>query len=272
MKLRLLSLLCILSAISMFSTAQAQDESSNPLDPIVKKSKLLMGPVFGVNRNYHTGGFGVFDEPLCPTSENGTGWGFAAGFTVEFLAGETWSIVPRIMYETRPGLFTNQMPDVDVLVQSGNTTQRVKQTVALESSIKYNLATLDVLYKQEILPITNNLRLSAVAGPAISLAIGDNNRQVQNLDLPENARFKNPRNLPSENNGRTLVLKDSEIEQKSGTRFALRAGILAEVGLFNNAIIMTPGAYYDLGLTKVTSAQNWSLNSFLILVDFRRAF
>ena len=112
----------------------------------------------------------------------------------------------------------------------------------------------------------------AVAGPAISLAIGDNNRQVQNLDLPENARFKNPRNLPSENNGRTLVLKDSEIEQKSGTRFALRAGILAEVGLFNNAIIMTPGAYYDLGLTKVTSAQNWSLNSFLILVDFRRAF
>jgi len=273
MKLRILFFACLLGLLCSFASAFAQgDESSNPLDPLVKKSKLLMGPVFGVNRNFHTGGYKVFDEPLCPPFENGTGWGFAAGFTVEFLAGETWSIVPRIMYETRPGLFVSEMPDVDVLVNSGNATQKVSQTVNLESSIKYNLATFDVLYKQEILPITNTLRLAGMLGPAVSAALGDNNRQVQNLVLPENAKFINPRSLPAENNGRTLVLRDSSIEQKSGIRFALRAGVLAEVGLFNNAIVMTPGVYYDYGLTKVTSAQNWSLNSFMILVDFRRAF
>jgi hypothetical protein len=90
---------------------------------------------------------------------------------------------------------------------------------------------------------------------------------------PINARFINDLRLPTENNGRRLIFADNkDIPDRSGFRFSLKGGLQAEIGLFNNQIIMYPGIFYDYGLTHVTSAENWNLNSFLFQVDFRRAF
>lgn len=250
---------------------EVANKTSTPIEPKEKPTKILYGPTFGLNRNYHSGGFKVFDEPLCPVFENGSGWGYSFGFNLEF-ASKTWSVVPRIVYESRPGEFISNTADVDVLVQNGNQIVRTTQSVNLESKIAYNLVTLDLLYKQEIVPVTPKFRLYGMLGPAYSFVLNGQNKQVQNLLFPTNAKFINSNALPTENNGRTLVLRDSLIEQMQSSRFAVRTGLLGEIGLFDNAIVMTPGLYYDFGLSTVTKSQNWALNSVLFLVDFKRAF
>jgi hypothetical protein len=263
---------CVL-ALAGFASANAQGtgESSNPLDFNVPKSQVLVGPVVGVNRNFHTGGFRVIDEPNCPVFEQGGGWGFLAGLTAEFQLGKSWSIIPRITYEQRPGSFDQELPDVDVLVPG--SLEPVKQTVTTSSEISYNLLTAEVLYKQEFAQIGKGLRIGAAIGPTASYIMGGKINQTQDLVEPENARFSNPEGKPVTNNGRTIIFaEDADIPGVSSTRFSIKAGLQVEFGLFKNAWIMTPGAYYDFGLTDVTGNENWSLSSILFMVDFRRAF
>ena len=97
--------------------------------------------------------------------------------------------------------------------------------------------------------------------------------QTQDLVKPENARFANPDKKPVTNNGRTLIFAENEtIGGLNSIRFSIKAGLQAEFGLFNNAWIMTPGAYYDFGLTDVTQNENWRVSSIMFMVDLRRAF
>jgi len=95
---------------------------------------------------------------------------------------------------------------------------------------------------------------------------------VQDLVAPDNARFINPSDLPSENGGRRLLLYDGTIPELNPFRLSLMAGLQAEVPLFGNQWYMTPGVYYDYGLTDVTKAENWQLNSIVFMLDFRHSF
>lgn len=262
--------LCALAIGVTIGSEATLAQGSNPLDPTVPRSQVLVGPTVGITRNYHTGGFRTIDDPNCPIFEQGSGWGFLVGMTAEFQPSPNWSIIPRICYDTRPGQFTQNLPDAQVLLP--NATQPVNQTVETSSDITYSLLTAEVLYKYEIAKITKGLRLSVQAGPVFGYVLGGKNRQVQDLIEPQNARFVNPDRLPEENNGRRLILFDGDIPERESIRFSLKAGAAVEVGLFGNAWIMCPGVFYDYGLTQVTKAENWNLNSILFQVDFRRAF
>jgi hypothetical protein len=263
---------CVLALASVVpASAQGTGESSNPLDFNVPKSQVLVGPVVGLNRNFHTGGFRVIDEPNCPVFEQGGGWGFLAGLTAEFQLGKSWSIIPRLMYEARPGEFNQELPDVQVLIPGSDTP--VNQTVTTSSKITYNLLTAEVLYKQEFAQIGKGLRIAAAVGPTASYIMGGKINQTQDLVEPENARFSNPEGKPTTNSGRTIIFADNtDIPGLNTTRFSIKAGLQAEFGLFKNAWIMTPGAYYDFGLTDVTANENWQLSSIVFMVDLRRAF
>jgi hypothetical protein len=267
------SLAAIVVAMTcMFASASAQD---NPLDPAKPKSQVLVGPVIGINRNFHSGGFRVIPAPDCPVFESGSGWGFLAGLTAEFQLGESWSLIPRITYDSRPGEFHQTLDKVPVLINSDDqsgTVTTTDETVSTTSTITYSLLNAEVMYKQEFWQIGKGVRVAAEAGPVFGYVMGGKNRQVQDLEQPENARFINQANYPTDNNGRTIIFFDGDIPGRNSIRFSLKAGLQAEVGLFNNAWIMCPGIYYDYGLTKVTNTENWNLNSILFQVDFRRAF
>lgn len=258
----LLTLLCVAGAVN-------GQTGSNPLDPKPPKSRVLIGPVIGGTRNYHTGGFRTINDPICPIFESGTGWGILAGLSAEFQIGETWSLIPRICFDQRPGKFTQDLPDAKVLVPP--LTEPITQTISAISTVTYQMLTAEVMYKQEFAKI-GKVRLALAAGPVMGLVLGGKNRQVHNLIEPQNARFINLNNLPTENNGRTLVFFDADIPSRNSSRFSLKGGLQVEFGLFNNAIIATPGIYYDYGLTQVSGTENWNLSSMLFHIDFRRAF
>lgn len=256
------------------ATGLAQSEGNrddNPLDPKDPRAKVLVGPRIGTNRNFHTGGFRTINDPSCPVYESGSGWGFLAGFTAEFQTGATWSIVPAVVYESRPGNFTQELPDAKVLLPG--QTEPINQTVSTSSDITYSFLSAEVMYKQEISQIGKNFRISVTAGPVASYVMGGKVTQVLDLEEPQNARFLNPENLETRNNGRTLVYADNiDIDGRASTRFSLKGGLQAEIGLFKNQWMLYPGVFYDYGLSNVTDKENWSLNSVVMQVDLRRAF
>lgn len=269
-----LASVAVLLSIPTFSFAKDGDD--NPLDPSPSRRQILVGPTFLISRNYHTGGFRTIDDPGCPLFEDGTGWGYGVGLSAEFLpsVNGSWGIIPRVTFEQRPGQFRQELPNAQVLLPDPNrpdTGYIVDQTVSTTSDITYTILNAEVLYKQEVL-LLGDLRIGVVAGPAFSYVIGGTNRQVQDLEEPQNARFVNNENLPTENNGRRLIFYDGDIPERNSTRFSVKGGVQGEFGLFGNQWIMTPGIYYDYGITKVAPTENWNLSSIIFQVDLRRAF
>jgi hypothetical protein len=244
---------------------------ANPLDPTKYRSQILAGPVVGVTRNFHTGGFRTIDEPLCPMFEEGSGWGYLLGVTAEYIPRMDgyWSLIPRVTYERRPGNFTEHLPEVPVLPAGEHVP--INQSVDVVSTVSYDLLSAELMYKREFAQI-GYVRFAAEAGPAGALVLGGRNRQTEDLIDPPNARFINPLGLPTELGGRRLILYDGDIPGRIGTRLSLKGGVQAEIPLFDFAWIMTPGIYYDYGITDVTHSENWRLNSLIFTVDFRRAF
>lgn len=265
-------LFALLTALMLLPATEvrAQDNGSNPLDFVMPRAMVLIGPTVGINRNFHTGGFRLIEaDASCPVFESGSGWGFVAGLSAELLFGETWSLIPRLTYESRPGSFTQDLPDA--LVQDPKTLELVNQHVSTNSEIQYSLINVEVLYKQEVAMLGKS-RISLAGGPAFAIPLSSSrNRQVLDLITPENARLTNPEGRQTENNGRRIVFYDDVIPNQNSTRLSLKAGALAEFGLFGNAWIMTPGLYYDFGLTDVSKGSNWTLSTLMFLIDFRRA-
>ena len=272
-----LALFAVLFALpAMPSDALAQGGRDNPLDPQPSRRQVLVGPTFGITRNYHTGNFRIIDDPGCPLFTDGTGWGYLVGLTAEFLPNinGTWGIIPRVTFEQRPAQFSEELPNAKVLLPNQQDPENptiVDQTVSTLSDITYSLMNVEVLYKQE-LALLGDLRFSVLAGPAFQYVLGGTKRQTQTLDQPQEAVFKNPQNLPTEDFGRTLVFFDGDIPERAGTRFSVKGGVQGEIGLFNNDWILTPGVFYDYGLTDVTPTESWQLHSVIFQVDLRRAF
>ncbi len=242
---------------------------STPLGSDVFRPQILVGPRFGLNRNYHGGGFRTFGGPECPTFHSGLGPGVLGGLTVAYRFGRANSVVGALAFENRPGAFAETLPDVDVLVQDAPTTQ----TVTMKSEIAYRLATAELMYVQDIpLPFAKP-RLSLAAGPSVGYVVGGTLRQVMDLEKPENARLLPQPGATLAEGGRQLVFADgSRIPGLNQVRFSMKLGAQFEVGLFGNDIMFYPGVFYDIGLTDVTSTESWGLNSMMVQFDLRRAF
>jgi hypothetical protein len=264
-----------LFALSGLSIARAQKVDPtllpNPIWYPPVRAKLLAGPRMSITRNFHSGGFRAGDGTACIVLTDGSGWGYAGGLTAEYIAGRNWSIIPAISYESRPGSFRQRMPDLPVLLEG--TTLPVNQSIEAISDIDYRIISAEVLYKYELVQPARSVRLSVAAGPAADLVTVGRKTQVQDLINPDNARFIEGSGIyPNERYGRRQVFaKNDAIGNLNRTRFSLKGGVQAEVGLFNDAIIMYPGIFCDYGLTRVSTGENWNLTSLLFQLDFRRA-
>ncbi len=269
---RLLVVTCAIF-VSAFTATQSQwriGVESDPLGTHFTRDRILVGPTLGVNRNYHTGGFRVLNDPICPIFQGGSGRGYLFGITAEVQHND-WSIIPRISYESRPGEFRERLEDADVFIADQGIS--VNQSVTTQSSVTYHLLNAEVMFKHDIVIIGRKIRIGLAGGPVAGYVVNGTLRQFQDLDEPTNGRFVNEHDLPSENGGRRLIYADNQdIPGRNPFRFSLKAGIQGEIGLYDNAVMMSPGLYYDYGLSNVTGSENWDLNTVLLQIDFRYAF
>ncbi|HVZ38267.1 MAG TPA: outer membrane beta-barrel protein [Candidatus Kapabacteria bacterium] len=263
-------LLLVLGAARL--AAQQGAALSNPLGDDRFKTRVLIGPVGGIDINSHSGGFRVLPGVDCPYFTDGSGWGYLFGLTAEIQTARTWSIIPRITYESRPGHFQQRLADAQVYVPDSVNPQVVTEGVSATSDITFKFINMEVMYSQQLIEVSPRFRISAAAGPCMGYVLSGKITQVQDLEEPLNAQFVNPDGLPTENNNRRLIYaRDQKISGLAPFRFSLKGGLAVELGLFHNDWILYPGVYFDYGLNQVTRNENWNLNTLIFQLELRHA-
>lgn len=263
------------------SRNMSQDDLDDPLAPKKAPPRIYVGPVAGFNRSMHGGGLKSSAGGVpCPQFDIGTENGFYAGMTAEYLLGNpkdaNSSIIARLMYDYQPAYF-NEPEDKALPSRFGTTTGETN--IEHVTEVKYALLNFEVMYRWNI-PGTY---FGFTAGPQIGFPISSNLTQEYNLVLNSNnpAQFvATPDELAAtvtegfaaryKDDSRTsITLYDGKVINQSGMRAAIKAGVQYEILL--NRFILVPAVYYNFGLTKVTTTDNWSISALQIGADLRFA-
>ncbi len=267
----ILALLCSTGAFAQFDV-----ELSNPLEPEAPKPRIFIGPIIGLNQNFHSGGFETTGEQdvECPVFDGGDASGIYIGLSGELRLGDdpatsNSSILIRAMYDTRGASFEEGSEELPARVGTG-----VESTsVTYVSEITYNVITVDVMYKL----LFGESKFGIQVGPSLNVVSSLSNYQTLEMN-DENLFFESPGDYtyldPSAKN--VLIMQDnSDFPNAASLRFSLKAGVIYEIPLrhfvFAPALVV-PHVMYDLALTSVISGSEWSVSSLQTGVDIRWAF
>ena len=219
---------------------------ANPLEP--EKSKIEAGyGIFGnLNYNFHSPNFNRIAgiSSCCPKFGEGDGFGFSVGLTYIF------PIFNKFYVDLRGGLFTfdgkiegNEYTTVnldgeDVRGLFKNTIESSLISVGIEPMIGYNF--------------WDNFLLKA--GFHIGYLIKNDYKHYEEILEPSLGTFENAQ--------RTRLNTSGELPNKSSLEYSLIAGISYDLALNSEkTFILTPEAYYSLGLSSIHKEEEWKVNT-----------
>ena len=261
----------VLALTSTSAILHAQDSPSGVDESPVPE--LRIGISSGLTRNMHTGiTTRAVDDPTCPAfEEEGPVWGFSAGLAATYRYSERTGITAHLLYSTRPGSGRTTLPSARVLLpnQDGDPEgdpEVVEQSVSAATEIRYDLYELGLLWNVDLLR-TERIGFGVAIGGSVAHVDVFTETIEQQLLAPRTARFTNPENLPTRDSGRVIVMADSRpVAGASATRLSARGGAYLDLTLFG-PICVTPGVYYDHGLTSAVSNGEWYVHSVMFQVD-----
>lgn len=251
-------------------------DAANPLRPRKMPPRILIGPVVGFNQNFHTGGFASFtNDENCPQFQSGNATGFYLGGSFEYLLGDPRdarsSILFRGLLDLRPASFEEVGDNLPSRMQDGDESRVVFSTTSHNAEIEYTNLNLEILYKLML----GETKIGIALGPSVGINLTTSAEQTFNLLEPQNAIFVEDPEFKAKgyeytNDFRTIVIQNGDVPDKSGIRFGMKAGLLYEVNV--KKVLVVPHIFYDFGLTKVTSTDDWRVSSLQAGVDIRFAF
>jgi len=285
MRFNVLKFLVVVLACAPIQLAAQQEE--NPLVPYQERRPIFLGPVFGYNRSMHSVSYKTYPDSNnvnidpCPTFENGNDNGFYIGFSYEQLLGDyknsNSSIIARIMYQTMPSYmevggkrYPQEVDIVDPITKEVIGTEMVYSTILNTNQVKYDMITLDVVYK--INPF-EDFTLGFTIGPTFDYIMTKSLDQRVLLVEPRNAQFKQTELPPGQryiNNYRGIVLNEGDIPNASSIRFGLKAAVQYEILM--GAFYFVPTIAYNFGITSLGSDQTWRVSALQIGMDIRYAW
>lgn len=268
----ILAFLCTSGAFAQFDV-----DLADPLNPGGQPPRIFIGPIIGLNQNFHSGGFEVVGDQSndCPVFESGDASGIYIGLSGELRLGEdpatsNSSLLARVMYDTRGANFEKTdtpypFRDEDGTVRDANVNHI--------SEITYNLMTVDIMYKL----LFGESSLGIQVGPSVNVVSTLSNYQIMRMTDPS---LKFDQSLEDEypfiDGGNAILLNDGgEFADAATLRFSLKAGLIYEVQLKHFLFapaLMVPHVMYDLALTSVVTGSEWSVSSLQTGVDIRWAF
>jgi hypothetical protein len=273
MKLRLLPF-AVLVVLCFNMVLFAQDD---PLGYQKKPKPIYIGPCAGINTVTHSvNKLATFSgDAKCPTFESGKGLGFYAGFTFEYLIGDPKesqsSVIARAVYSTMPASMEVAGDNWPTLVEGANQDDLtpIRSTTQHSLDISYNLFSIEVCYK---LNLSKEIPLGITVGPTFDIPVTKNVLQKYKILTPLNVRFKEDPVFAGkyEDNGRTIKLQDGPIQDAASFRLGFKAGIQYEF-IPGEGYYIVPAIFYNFGLTKVSTKEDWRVNAIQIGVDVRFA-
>lgn len=251
--------------------AIAQQELANPLIPEKSRPRIYVGPVVGYNRSLHASGFeSIAGDILCPQFTQGSGNGYYAGVSVEYLLGSPKdsksSIIARVLYNYLPAYYEEPGDNLPSLAPDGSVVQSSVRHVA---QIEYRTVDIEAVYKLNLF----NSNFGVVVGPSVGIVMSANRQQRMELVEPANAVFDsslfNPGDVEYINNGRAIITGEDDIPDKSPVRIAVKAGAQYELPM--GRLLLVPCVYYNFGITEVSPSANLRINALQAGVDLRFA-
>ncbi len=277
MKVRLLTGTIIVFLLFLTIESYSQGDLDNPIAPMVQARPIYIGPVVGYNKTQHPVNLLSFEDPtgLCQPFEKGSGNGFYAGLSFEYLLGDVTksqsSIIGRVLFNSFGAFMERDQDNYPTLVDDPSCDSCYRTIITStkhEAEITYNLLTAEVCYKLNPIP---KVPLGITVGPTFDIPITKKIYQTFKLiGEPYNAQFKRVEGRVYKDNDRTLVIQDGPINNVTPYRFALKIGLQYEI-ITGTQMYIVPAVYYNLGITKVTSVNNWWANAIQIGVDVRWA-
>ncbi len=264
----LLVLFLTLGLCSVVMRAQDEEEES-PLVAASNKKPLYVGPIVGINKVITTGEFASFaTQTQCPLFKDGTGTGWFAGITFEYLIGDAKtsksSFIARVIYDNFPTSFTvrgDQLPSL-VHLPSGED-QIITSTVQHVSELKYTTLDIDLAYRFNL----GNTPLGITAGVTPGFAMTQSVVQKFQLLSPDNVQFvPDSTAIRYEDNNRTAILQDGPLKNGNKLRIALKIGLQYEFILKRMTII--PSVHYNIGVTNM-SDESWRVNALQFGIEAR---
>jgi hypothetical protein len=252
--------------------ALAQQELANPLVPAKAKPRIYVGPVAGYNRSLHASGFqSVSGDVLCPDFTQGSGNGYYAGVSAEYLLGSPKdsksSIIARVVYSYLPAYYEEQGDQLPSLGPDG--VEVVMSSVRHVAEIKYSMIDIEAVYKLNLF----NSNFGIVVGPTLGIVVSAERQQRMELVEPLNATLDsslfNPGEVKYINNGRAIITGEDNIPDKSPIRVAVKAGAQYELPI--GRLLLVPCIYYNFGITEVSPSANLRINALQAGVDLRFA-
>lgn len=262
-------LFSLVAAVSL--PAQFDIDESNPLAPAAQPPRIYVGPIAGFNQNFHSGGFTSFVlDVQCPNFTSGNATGFYGGFSMEYLLGDPKdarsSILARLTYDNRPASFSEGDEEYPTRILDNGLDTTVITSVEHSAEITYDLIGLDILYKLML----GNTKVGVMVGPTVGYVMSANVEQFFKLLKPLEGQFvPEPGPYEYRDNNRTIVINDGDVPDAATLRIGIKVGVLYELSL--RKLIVAPHIFYDFGITKVTSNENWRVNAFQAGVDVRFA-
>ncbi|MCL2039354.1 MAG: hypothetical protein FWG85_02865 [Bacteroidetes bacterium] len=261
-------------SVSVYAQRGVEIQYASPLDPSKKPTPIYFGPAFGFNIMGHSMNIPTFEEDLtCPNFKNASGLGIYAGMTLEHLFGDvatsSSSLIFRLLYNMYPGSVAVEDKVYSQYVTSadGYVPSNLEHTM----DIDYNAFTFEVMYKINPVPA---IGLGIVVGPALDYIIKKDRTQKSKIVTPNNAQF-NVDNFGEgtifEDNYRTVLRYDGEIEESSSIRFGVKAGIQYEI-LLGSKLYIAPVVAYNFGITSLSSIHTWRVSPLQVGIDLRFAF
>jgi hypothetical protein len=265
------------------SWALAQQEPS-PLAPEIVPPRVFIGPAVGYNRSFHPANIASFAaQAECPVFRNSSANGFFLGATGEIILGDPRSsrssIIVRLVFDNLPatfkevgGAYPSRIP---VTIGGQDTTVIINTSTQHVLSVSYYALNAEVLYRLDI----GAIPLGVVVGPTFGVPVRATLQQRYELVEPEfvdvggrryYVQFEPDPNYRYQNNGRMIIIRDGDIEERTGLRAGIKAGLQYELTLGRWRVM--PGMFYNFAITKVTSRENWRANALQLGVDFRTAF
>jgi hypothetical protein len=277
MKYRIILLLCsVIIPVFLISCGTGVDtQDQTVLGTKKKRPVFYIGPTVGYNKSFHSVEMKSFvNDNKCPSFSNGNDNGFYVGANLLFpfqAKDSRHSINVKFLYSSLPSYFevkTNDEYDANIVDDQGNQIPNLKTSTTNSLKIKYQVFSTELLYGFMPMP---NMLLRIVAGPTIDFAISKKMAQKYELNGDSRARFKRDLNHPEyvySNGDRLITIFDGDIKDASSLRFGFKFGGEIDIPA-GKGVTVVPHAFYNLGLTKLVSGEDWRVNALQVGLDVR---
>ncbi len=275
MKFRaLLVLFLTLGVCSTSLWAQEEDDAESPINAVSTKKPIYTGPIVGINKVLTSGEFASFaTQAQCPQFKDGSGTGFFAGWTFEYLLGKTAkdsksSFIARVIYDNFPVSFTvagDKLPSLVTVPGEGDKV--IISTVQHYSALTYTTLDIDLAYRFNLA----NTPLGICAGITPGFAMTQDLVQEFRLIDPSNVQLVPDTNAATKPirysaDKRTAVLKEGALSNGNKFRFALKVGIQYE--LIMKKLTIIPSISYNMGVTAMND-ESWRVSALQFGIEAR---